>query len=190
MYLKDKFLLIFKHNYFYFFLFLLSNLFSYSLSNLFYLTTRSPDYERYSKYFQYFNGDIEAINLEQGLLYFFISHFFISVFLNKKFVLPENEYFFNFDNFDHIVSIAIQTSNHIIFFIGLLGLYFLFKEYGYNTKNILIVISFLNIVPDSIKLKLTLKPEILGFAIFVWILFFVEKYKLNNEKKYDFSAIL
>ena len=190
MYLKDKFLLIFKHNYFYFFLFLLSNLFSYSLSNLFYLTTRSPDYERYSKYFQYFNGDIEAINLEQGLLYFFISHFFISVFLNKKFVLPENEYFFNFDNFDHIVSIAIQTSNHIIFFIGLLGLYFLFKEYGYNTKNILIVISFLNIVPDSIKLKLTLKPEILGFAIFVWILFFVEKYKLNNEKKYAFSAIL
>ena len=80
MYLKDKFLLIFKHNYFYFFLFLLSNLFSYSLSNLFYLTTRSPDYERYSKYFQYFNGEIEAINLEQGLLYFYISLLYISIF--------------------------------------------------------------------------------------------------------------
>ena len=64
-------------------------------------------------------------------------------------------------NFDHIVSIAIQTSNHIIFFIGLLGLYFLFKEYGYNTKNILIVISFLNIIPDSIKLKLSSSNQLI-----------------------------
>lgn len=166
-----------------------STFISYSICNLFYLSTRSPDYERYSKYFSYFNGDIETTNLEQGLLYYFIAYCFVVSFLNGKLALPENSFYFNFDNFDHLTSLGIQTANHLIFFIGLIGLFYFFKELNYNPKIIWIVISILNLTPDAIKLKLTLKPEILGFSLLCWVFYFLEKYKNTKLKQYLYIAI-
>ena len=114
---KFKFLYFLKENS-YFLLFVFSTIFTYSLSNLFYLSTRSPDFERYSKYLDYFNGDVLYTDLEQGLIYYFIVHFFISLQFNKV-VFEDLEFYFNFNNFDHLISIGIQTANHLLFFIGL-----------------------------------------------------------------------
>ena len=53
-------------------MFILFNIFSLLIMNLYYPSNRSPDLNRYSRYLEYFNKDIENTNLEQGLLYFFI----------------------------------------------------------------------------------------------------------------------
>ena len=185
---KFKFLYFLKENS-YFLLFVFSTIFTYSLSNLFYLSTRSPDFERYSKYLDYFNGDVLYTDLEQGLIYYFIVHFFISLQFNKV-VFEDLEFYFNFNNFDHLISIGIQTANHLLFFIGCLGLYYFFKELNFEPKYILLVMSFINIVPDSIKLKLSMKPEIMGFALLSWMLYFMEKYKKTNKNVFVCYSIL
>lgn len=112
---KFKFLYFLKENA-YFLLFVLSTIFTYSFSNLFYLSTRSPDFERYSKYLDYFNGDEYYTDLEQGLIYYFIVHFFISLQFNKV-VFEDLEFYFNFNNFDHLISLGVQTANHLLFLL-------------------------------------------------------------------------
>ena len=53
-------------------IFILFNIFSLMILNLYYPSNRSPDLNRYNKYLNYFNKNIENTDLEQGLLYFFI----------------------------------------------------------------------------------------------------------------------
>ena len=84
-------------------------------------------------------------------------------------------------NSELLFSIGLQTINTILFLIGLLGLYFLLKELNFDKTNIIFSLSIITILPQAIKLKTTMKPEILAFCIITWVLYLVEKYKNNGE---------
>ena len=60
--------------------FILFNIFSLMIINLYYPSDRSPDLNRYSNYLEYFSKNSESTNLEQGLLYFFIVFIFLNFF--------------------------------------------------------------------------------------------------------------
>ena len=78
------------------FLFFSFSFFSiYSIISLFYDSTQGSDYEKYSNYLNYFLYESESTYLEQGLIYFYIISFFISLF----------SYQLNPENIDNIFSL-------------------------------------------------------------------------------------
>ena len=66
----------------------------YYSSILLYLTLdiiQSPDFDKYYRYFQYYSGNIDKTNLEQGNLYFYLNYiisFMVSQ-LNESLTLNE-----------------------------------------------------------------------------------------------------
>ena len=55
--------------------------FVYSHISMYYDSTQSVDYAKYSNYLKYFLFDQSETNLEQGLIYFYLISFFINFFL-------------------------------------------------------------------------------------------------------------
>ena len=92
--------------------FSISTISSYVLGDLFYTATSGPDYYRYSRYFQYFFGNVESTNLEQGLIYYFLNAYSLSL---KNFNV--GDYYF-LENVSH----SIQNTNFIIYIIFLMDL--------------------------------------------------------------------
>ena len=88
---------------------------SYSIGELYYLSTNSPDFGPYSEYFYYFDGSNETTSREQGLLYFYLV--FLSVFLKGQIL--------NEINFDVIINSSVHSTNAVLYIIGLTGLYYL-----------------------------------------------------------------
>jgi len=136
----------------------------YSTSIVFYLSfdiVLSPDFEKYFNYFEMYSGQTDISGLEQGNLYFFLNYLFI------KFVsLIEPNYTIN-----EVINISIYFVNSLIFLFGCIGL----KKYldlFYKTYNNYFVISIICFLPSSMELRASLKPEILGFAILSWLLYY------------------
>jgi len=147
-----------------FFLFTLH--FSNQLIYLFFDITESPDFTVYSSYFDYFFNNEKYIQREQGLAYYFISSSFLKFY---------NSYF-EFYEINYLLNKSIYSSNNLIYSFGLLGYFNLLKFYKFSSKNIFIALSFLNFFPITFMLRMTLKPEILAFALIPWILLLFEKY--------------
>ena len=64
----------------------------------------------------------------------------------------------------------------MLYLVGLTGLYCLLKEKEFHTKNIFLAFSILNFLPTTFYLRLTMKPEILAFALFSWSLLAIDNY--------------
>ena len=96
--LKDSFFIV---------LFFISTLYTFSLGNLYYLTTKGPDYNFYKPYFDYFLINQNTTGIEQGLLYYFINS--LLIYSKSEIVTLANatEYFSN----------MIQLGNFIFFFL-------------------------------------------------------------------------
>lgn len=154
------------------FLFFSFSFFSiYSIISLFYDSTQGSDYEKYSNYLNYFLYESESTYLEQGLIYYYIISFFISLF----------SYQLNPENIDNIFSLGIQVGNFYIFIIGLVGLFFLLKMYHISLKNILLTLGIVCFFPQTISLLVTFKPEILAFTLLIWSIYFIELYISKNN---------
>ena len=165
-------------------IFILFNIFSLMILNLYYPSNRSPDLNRYSKYLNYFNKNIENTDLEQGLLYFFIVFVFLNFFeRSHNFELLEQ-------NNELLFSLGLQTINTFLFLISLLGLYFLLRQLSFDKANIIFSLSVITILPQALKLKSTMKPEIMAFCIITWVLYLVEKYKSNGKFIYLVNAVV
>ena len=154
--------------------------FVYSLISLYYDSTQSVDYAKYSNYLKYFLFDQSATNLEQGLIYFYLISFFINFFSFK--LSPEN--------IDEIFSLGIQVGNLFILITGLVGLFYLLKEFGVSKRNNLITLSIVCFFPQTIGLLVTLKPEILAFSLLTWSIYFIEKYFSKKDNTYLYISIL
>lgn len=178
-----------KKNFFYYLLLIFSFIYSTQILNLYYLSTFSPDFDRYIKYIQYFDSNINSINLEQGLAYYFV------IFLVKKYfynfvTFDSLEEFYAFNDHEFFISSAIQTGNSILYLIGLFGLFFLLKKYFQNQQNLILsVLSLLNFTPQSFYIRATMKPEIIAFCMIPWVLLFLEKYKEEKKIYFLFSCI-
>ena len=154
--------------------------FVYSLISLYYDSTQSADYAKYSNYLKYFLFEESETNLEQGLIYFYLISFFINFFSFKL----------NPENIDQVFSLGIQVGNLFILITGLFGLFYLLKEFGVSKKNNLITLSIVCFFPQTISLLVTLKPEILAFSLLTWSIYFVEKYFSKKDNIYLYISIL
>ena len=155
--IKDSFFII---------LFFVSTLYTFSLGNLYYLTTKGPDYNFYKPYFDYFLKDQNSTGIEQGLLYYFTNS--LLIYSNSEIVSSANatEYFSN----------MIQLGNFIFYFIGLAGLGIFLKDKKFKTKNIFFTLTMINFFPPALEFRLMFKPEVLIFSCLIWSIVFLEKY--------------
>lgn len=154
--------------------FSISTISSYVLGDLFYTATSGPDYYRYSRYFQYFFGNVESTNLEQGLIYYFLNAYSLSL---KNFNV--GDYYF-LENVSH----SIQNTNFIIYIIFLAGAYKLLKIHGFKDQTTLLVLSTLNFFPPLMAIRLIFKPEILILTLFIWCLVALSLFKETNNSKF------
>jgi hypothetical protein len=142
-----------KVNIFSFLILLFSIILSNSFINLYYLSTLSPDFNRYGTYLSYFLEPDGEIFSEQGVLYYFIISLF--TFINiKDFNLSEENSIKNLGNSENLnllyvsdfevsVSTAIQTGNLFLFIVGLFGLFKFLKMKNLENHKIYIVLSLL-----------------------------------------------
>ena len=147
-------------------LFFISTLYTFSLGNLYYLTTKGPDYNFYKPYFDYFLINQNTTGIEQGLLYYFINS--LLIYSNSEIVSSVNaaEYFSN----------SIQLGNFIFYLIGLLGLGIFLKDKKFKTRNIFFALTMVNFFPPAFEFRLMFKPEVLIFSCLIWAIVFLEKY--------------
>ena len=148
------------------FTFFVSLIFTFSLGEIFYNSIDGTDFYRYFRYIEYFDGSIESTSREQGLFYFWL----ISEFINMY------DQFYVADKWEYIYSSAIQLGNFILYLIGLLGLFIFMKIKRINSTQIFISLTFLNFFPPVFGGRLIMKPEMLAFALFPWILLGIENY--------------
>lgn len=154
-----------------FIIFFSSIIFTNKLIFLFFDITNSPDFTSYFSYIDFFFLNIDSVQREQGLFYFYLISASIK-FFNTFFIFSETTFLLNK---------AIYTMNNLIYLYGLIGYYFLLRNFNFSKKIIFISLTFLNFFPVALTLRMTLKPEIVAFAFIPWLILFFEKY-LKTKK--------
>ena len=147
--------------------------------SFFYNPTNNSDFDKYFHYVEYFSGLNVQFDFGQGVLYYYL------IYLNYS----KNLSFINISNIDSIIGNSIIEVNSILFFFGLIGIYKLLKLYKYKFQNIFLALILLNFFPQMIYMRSVMKPEILSFAMFSWILFLVEKAKKTKDVKFFYLAV-
>ncbi len=153
---------------------------SYSIGELYYLSTNGPDFGPYSDYFYYFDGSNKITNREQGLLYFYLV--FLLTFLKGQ-VLNEI-------NFDVIINSSVHFTNAVLYIIGLTGLYLLLSFKGFKRNNIFYVFTMINFLPVSLMLRWTYKPEVLIFCLMTWTFYLIEKANSDSDIRILYISLL
>ena len=69
----------------------------------------------------------------------------------------------------------------MFFLFGCLGLARYLSIHKYKTKNIYIVLSIICIMPSSVVLRSSFKPEIMAFSIIGWALYFIKLYSIEKN---------
>ena len=158
-------------------LFFLATLFSsYTLGLVFYDSTTGLDWFKYYNTVGYFLGFDTEITDPQGSIYFS----FIALVIEYKTEI------FQSNSWNLILNNSIQLANFIFYIIGITGIFVLFKKKGYKHYAIFISLSILNFLPPAMYFRLTMKPEVLGFALLPWTIYSLEKY---FEKRNIYSLI-
>ena len=139
---------------------------SYILGLVFYDSTTGLDWFKYFNSVGYFLGFDTEISDPQGALYFS----FVALMIEIKTDI------FQSNNWNLILNNSIQLTNFIFYLIGITGIAALFKKKGYRTQTILISLSVLNFLPPALYFRLTMKPEVLGFALLPWAFYSLELY--------------
>ena len=154
----------------YFFL-LFSTFFTTVWINFYYLSPRNVDFNKYYDYINYFLGADVTIDYGQGSLYYFI----VSILFKRNLLYVDER------SLEIILSHAIQNTNLIFYLLGLIGLYKLLRLFKFDNDLILISLSLLNFFPQSMYIRAVMKPEIIAFSFFPWVLYFIEKFKINKN---------
>tara|TARA_B100001113_G_C21123198_1_gene628389 strand:+ start:828 stop:2618 length:1791 start_codon:yes stop_codon:yes gene_type:complete len=148
-------------------------------TNFYYISTNNVDFHKYYDYINYFLGVGNYIDFGQGVVYYFL----ISV-LFKQYIKDIDS-----EHLELGLSYSIQNINLIFFIVGLLGIFKLLRYFEFDEKIVYLSLSTINFLPQTIYLRAVMKPEILGFAFFPWIILFFEKYLKESEKKYLIFSI-
>lgn len=134
---------------------------------------QSPDFEKYYRYLEFYSGNLESVELEQGHLYFFV------IFISN--VLIEGN--LDFPSLGYSVNAGIYFGNSLIVLFGFFGL----KKYlsnKFSMNNIYLVFTTICFIPPLFALRSTMKPEILVFGTIGWLLYFLDTYYFTRSKKY------
>ena len=76
-----------------------------------------------------------------------------------------------------VLSYSVQSINFVYYITGIIGVYKLFNLYKIDNSLILLSLTAFNFFPQSIYMRAVMKPEIVGFAVFPWILYYLDLYK-------------
>ena len=147
---------------------------SFVISELYFFSNKSIDFEKYEIYLNNFLLGENTTNLNQGLFYY-LANYIMVVFKIEK---------LSFFNFEIFLNHTIQTTNFLFYLFGIFGLFRLLKYYKFNEKSIYISLTILHFIPKIIEMRVTFKPEILAFSFLAWILLFAEKYFYHRQLKY------
>ncbi len=162
------------------FVFLFSLYISTVWINFYYLSTTNVDFFFYYDYINYFiGGGGEGFNSGHGSFYYFL----ISMIFKSNFEFVTNL------NVMTILSYSVQSINFIYYITGIVGVYKLFKLYKIENSLILLSLTVFNFFPQSIYMRAVMKPEIVGFAVFPWILYYLDLYKREKNITYLFYSI-
>jgi hypothetical protein len=153
------------------FLFLMTVYITHNIGSLYYNAAQSPDYGKYRRYLDYYLGDALNTNFEQGNLYYYLVSKFIDFGSNN--VHPRN--------FEEYISYSIHLTNLFLFLIFLFGAYKVFIILGFKKNTVLTGLILLNFFPPLMSIRLIYKPEILILSLFIWCIFFLERY-LDSSK--------
>ena len=139
----------------------------------------APDFLKYYNYYLFYDGQIQETGIEQGHFYFYFC-FFVS-YLFKL--------FFNSYSTNEIINLSLHIANSLFFVYGLIGYskYLLLK--GFKKNNIYLSFTVLCFLPSLIELRLTLKPELLAFAFFGWLFYFLHKHSDTKNDKYIYFFV-
>lgn len=148
---------------------------SFTLGLIMYDTTTGLDWNQYSNTIKFFRGESDYVSDPQGALYFSI--------------LSKLIYFFRVEK-QLSVSVLVQTFNFQLFLIGLAGLKALLENRNFDKSNIYLTFSILCYFPPIWYLRLTTKPEVFAFAIFPWVLCFLDLYLIKKKSIYLIPSIV
>ena len=162
------------------FSYFLSFYISFIITYLNYDIVYSPDFDKYFNYFLFYTGEIESTSLEQGNFYYYFLYIF---------TLLIQALTGGLSNFDTL-NISILFGNFILYYFGTLGLrkYLFFQ--GFNLNKIYLSLIVLNISPPSLILRMTFKPELLGFVSIVWGIYLIDLFKKKKEIEFLYYFLL
>ena len=162
-----------------FIIFLISTFISYSWSNFYYDSTVNVDFSKYYDYINYIFGLDVNIDYGQGLLYYFLISLVLSNYIEM----------INFSNLNIVISNSVFLINFLLYVVGLIGLYKLLLIKNVSKKNIYLSFTCLNFFPPILLARSVMKPEILGFCFFMWVVYFLEKYLESKNKTNLYLAV-
>lgn len=163
--------------YFIFFIFTLST--SYYLGVAFFDITTSLDFNKYVFNLNFFSGKDVKVYDSQGSLYFW----------TIASLSGYGDGIYDTHNLKTLINNKIQLINLAYYVLGLFGLGLLLKLKKVSFKNILLSFSILNFFPTALYFRLTMKPEIMAFAILPW-LFVLFNYYFDNQSKRTTSLLV
>lgn len=145
---------------------------------LLYDSTTGLDFQIYFPSVSFFMGGNNAVYDPQGTLYFSL----VSIFV-------ENIIEINYFPLRTSINLAIQSINFIFFGIGLIGLFKLLKINNFSKTNIYLTLTILCYFPPTLYMRLTMKPEVLAFALFPWLIFSIKLFfRLRSFSTLFFSV--
>ena len=161
------------------FTFIFTLYYSKELNFLYYNSSDSPDFPTYFNYFKYFFLEIENTSREQGLFYYLLNSWKFYSFSDSL----------NSVNFFIYLHKSIQQTNFYLYLFGVLGMYYLLKHFRFSQNSIFYTLALLNFLPFIMAMRIVLKPEIIGFAMFPWVILCFEKYLIDNKLLYLYLSI-
>ena len=152
------------------------NLLLFVINYLSYSSHRGTDFHIYGNYLDYFVFGQQKSLQEQTVGYFSLVSKVISTNLNSLLI--------SVDYKNLIINHGIQTTNYLLFIVGLFGIYKILKYLNLDKFTSLTIINILTIFPPLVGLRMILKPEILAFAFLPWIIYSIFLYQQNYSRKY------
>ena len=147
------------------------NIYLFSKFTLLYDITESPDFNIYKQYVYYFFGLSEQSKLDNGSIYFYLVSLLLSVYEGSY---VGNNYLIIFNN-------AVHLLNFLLSLLAMSGIYFYFQKKGYKKDSIFISLILLSFFSPFLQIKLTMKPEILTFALLPFLMIAIENYFEFNK---------
>ena len=154
-----------------YFLLITTTYLTHAFGSLYYNAAQSPDYGKYRGYLDYYLGEALSTNFEQGNLYYYLVSKFID--LGSSSIHPRN--------FEEYISYSIHLTNLFIYLIFIFGAYKVFALLGFTKNHILTGLIIINFFPPLMSIRLIYKPEILILSLFIWCIFFLERYLISAK---------
>jgi len=159
--------------------FLITSLASFTVLDLYYFSTHSPDFRTYFSYIEFFANNGNSTGHGHGLLYYYLVS--VTTVLKSSFLTSAT--------FNSLVSSSVILTNYLIYLLGLAGYFQILKKLSYSSDAIFLTFAGISFLPPVLEMIMYLKPEILAFALLPWIIFSLDNF-IHTKKYYHLIASL